>query len=373
MMTLIKAKCTNCGCELELDADHLPKFCENCGAKLFNDNAVAGDVTAGDVDSLSGNYAKASGDYGGQSTFGSHYTYVPEDEIAYPERYLNTASATVLMIIKLGECLLMASMLILTAFFGYMFFRMIVDSAEGAATVNALLSQWNQMLNAQNPLANQIALPVINVTGQMMMVLFVSCIVLVVIYLVEALAVVRLRMGKGGAGVLQFIQWVHFVLTLLSLIAVGYSYYWYNKNYEAIKAATNSQSASSLGRLVPLEIAGLVIILIAGILEMCYRKDVAYALRTAGGELNTGRKCRYRYTHLSGISTFFGLLCTLAAVMLVITLVQYGRVNIYGYYSQSYTGAMAVISALLALGSPFIQAIKYFTVARCNNNMKMAR
>ena len=290
---------------------------------------------------------------------------------AYPEQYIHTASATVLVLIKLLEggaagYALFLFFKALAPLFGELakgtveFGRMLQILAAGyGMTIPAEL----QDLFAQAAAAGLI-LPFIVCAGFVLV--FCAGLVLIVF---EAVALLEIRVVKKGAGIVRAIHLIYMWLNIGVLILNAYSIFQYLRTGEILREL--KQGGGFL--LWQPGIILCVIYILIVILVMCYHKDIAIAMKTVSYELDTGKQGTFKRTHLAGISIFFSIPFVISVIGCVIWLVRgiSGGTGV-DIFMQSVIRTYGM-QAVLALPLSVLLMIKYFCIPACCRNLECAR
>ena len=302
-----------------------------------------------------------------ESNNGEQSNAVPK---ARPEQYINTSSATIIMLIKLLEGGV-------AGYFLYHLFRAIApiigEVTKGALEVNHALhlfaAEYGVVVSADTEkmlsdfTAGGFALPII-VWGGFMLVIVIGLILVVV----EAIALLEVRIAKKGAGIVKVIHQIYVWVNVAALIIPGISVYEYYRFQQTLKGASSTAYISATVLWIAV-IFVCVIYAITFILLVCYHKDIAIAMKTVAYELNTGNQGDFRRTHLSGISIVFSLPFVLTSIALVFGIT---RSFISG---EPLTRAYQIsnVQEGISLVLPIIMMIKYLCIPSCYRNLECAR
>jgi len=213
---------------------------------------------------------------------------------AQPERYINRLSSTVVVLFKLFDGAIAGFVL-------YSLFRLLApvfaELTKGALDINHVLqlfsSEYGISQLPTNELIGGVALPFIVWIGTIIVIIIHFLLVVI-----EALALLVLRIIKKGAAFIKVIHQIYMGVCLINLVFFGiYAYQYYRK-----LNAMQSDTRLSIPTLI-----FAVICLISLLLSFCYHKDIAMAMDTVAYETATGNLGKLRRTHLSGISFIFSL------------------------------------------------------------------
>ena len=235
---------------------------------------------------------------------------------ARPDQYINTSSATIIMLIKLLEGGT-------AGFFLYHLFKaispIIGEVTKGALEVNHALrlfaAEYGVIFSADTEkilsdfAVGGFALPII-VWGGLILVITIALILVVV----EAIALLEVRVAKKCAGIVKIIHQIYMWINVAALIFLGISIYEYYRFQQSLKGASSTAYNSATVFWVAV-IFVCVIYAITIILLLCYHKDIAIAMKTVAYELDTGNQGDFRRTHLSGISIFFSLPFVISSIL----------------------------------------------------------
>ena len=234
-----------------------------------------------------------------------------------PDRYINRFSATVVVLFKLLDGAVAGFFLYhLLRVMGLLFTAM----AKGALDINHALQLFFSEYGIPQQTANELAgltigglaLPAAIWVG-----IYFVIIAGLLLVVIEALALLTLRIAKRGAVFVRVIHQVYMGICIVHLVLLGVSCYrlfTFNPTSDStVRAVTLAWSYSFI-------IWGIITLIIV-LLNLCYHKDIAMAMGTVVYEIETGKVGKLKRTHLSGISFLFSLpyaLCVLGVFLAII-------------------------------------------------------
>ena len=289
---------------------------------------------------------------------------------ARPEQYINTSSATIIMLIKLLEG-------VAAGFFLYHIFRAMVriigEVTKGALDVNHALQLFASEYGVTISSDTEKILSDFAVGGFVLSNIIWGGFILVIIIIlllvvVEAIALLEVRIAKKGAGLVKIIHQIYMWVNIGALIFLGISVFEYYKFQQSLKGVSSTayNSATVLWAAV---IFVCVVYALIFIMLLCYHKDIAIAMKTVAYELNTGNQGAFRRTHLSGISIFFSIPFVLTTIALVFGIIR----SLVGGESLARTFQVSNVQEGISLVLPVIMMIKYLCIPACYRNLECAR
>ncbi|MCR5603374.1 MAG: hypothetical protein K6G27_06700, partial [Lachnospiraceae bacterium] len=198
---------------------------------------------------------------------------------AHPEQYLNTASSTLIILIKLLEGFA-------AGFSLYHVFRIvypfITELLKGALELNDVLqliiAEFGFVLSAEvekmlsDTVFGGLSLSFLIGGGGLLVV-----IIALLLVIIEAVALLEIRIAKKGAGIVKIIHQLYMWINIGAAILVAVSLYDIVKYQKTLKNNVSSDSYDSISMFWTALIVFCVICVIALILVICYHKDIAIA------------------------------------------------------------------------------------------------
>ena len=274
---------------------------------------------------------------------------------AYPSRYLDRTSATILMIIKLAEGLSKLCLMILGAFV----LQTLVDALnrifQTGTTVNdgkAIVAQFLKTLQFPSETIQQVveAFPLnITFSSKPVVYVFLVCLPFVLIAVLEAIAAIRLRLGKGGTGTISILQRIYYVLGAIRLLACA-----------LLALAASFFTLIKIGgapgiMLSTVFISLAVFAILITLPTLLYHRNIAWIMDDIGCEMKTGTRAAHRKTHFREILIILIILEVIGVVVSVIA---------------SWNPQMGSVAALLMLTmiGPAAKLLKIICVMCCHRN-----
>ena len=297
--------------------------------------------------------------YGSEPRYG-RYT-------ARPDLYINRISATVLALIKLLDGAA-------AGFSLYGIFRMLFPVIDALTKNSMNLDQALQLILSEfgispsavdsftGPVFEAVSFPVI-IWGLILLLTIMSLLLVVI----EAAALLMLRIVKKGAGTIRAIHLIYMAGSIVSLVLFAYSVFDVVRLYLSRVRAVGQPQDVFLSMGVPLIIVGGICLIIL-LLNLCYHKDIAMAMRTVAYETQTGKPGRLKKTHLSGISFLFGLPWLLFLFLILAALGPRSR-----ELAASLGRELTVTEKITAIAMPLIMFIKHLSICLCNRNLKRVK
>lgn len=275
---------------------------------------------------------------------------------ANPSWYIDRKSSTILMIIKLAEglsklCLAILGAIMLQSVVSAL--NRIFQEGSTVADGKAMVAQFLKTLRVPAESIKQVvdAFPLdITFSSKPVVYVFIICLPFVVIAVLEAIAAIRLRLGKGGTrtiGILQMIYYIIGAIKLLAfvLVAIGLS---------VITIFRMGGTPSIILSTVYISLA--VFFTIIGLPELFYHRSVAKIMDDVRYEMQTGNRAAHRRTHFQKI-----------LIILIVLEVIGVFVSVAASWSPEQGG---LVSALLigAMIGPAAKLLKYICVMCCHRN-----
>ena len=275
---------------------------------------------------------------------------------ANPSSYLDRTSATILMVIKLAEGLSKLCLAILGAFV----LQTVVTSLnrifqEGTTVADgkAMVAQFLKTLRVPTETIQQIvdAFPLnITFSSKPVVYVFVICLPFVLIAVLEAIAAIRLRLGKGGTRTIGILQMIYYVLDALKLLV-----------FALCAIAMSIIIIIRLGgpasiMLSTIFVSLAVFYILISLPTLLYHRNIAKIMGDIRYEMQTGRQAARRQTHFKKILITLIVLEVIGAV-----------VSIAASWSPKQGGVIAAL-IIAALIGPLVKLLKYICVMCCYRN-----
>ena len=269
--------------------------------------------------------------------------------------YLERKSATILMIFKLAEALSKLCLAILAAFV----LKTIVSALNGifqsgstVADGKAMVAQFLKTLRVPTETIKQIvdAFPLnITFSSRPVVYVFVISLPFVVIAVLEAIAAIRLRLGKGGTRTIGILQRIYYILTVIGLAA-------YALTALVLSIFTIVRLGGTLGiMLSTVYVSVAVFFILIGIPTLLYHKYIALYMDDIRYEMETGKQVVRRKNHFQQILTILIVLEVIGAI-----------VSVIAFWSPQ-PGLGAALLAVTMIG-PAAKLLKYICVKCCHRN-----
>ena len=275
---------------------------------------------------------------------------------AYPSRYLDRTSATILMVIKLAEGL---SKLCLAILAGFMLqslvtaLNRIFQEGTTVADGKAMVAQFLKTLQVPGETIKQVvdAFP-LNITFSSRPVVYVFFISLpfVLIAVLEAIAAIRLRLGNGGTRTIGILQMFYYVLGIIRFIAIGLC----GLALSIITIIRVGGTLSILLSTVYVSLAGFYIV--TGLPALLYHRSISGFMDDIRYEVETGKRAVRRSNHFSLILT---ILIVLEVIGAVVSFIAFWNPGMGGLLVGLFIGTMI---------GPAAKLLKYICVMCCYKN-----
>ena len=285
---------------------------------------------------------------------------------SHPEQYINRVSSTVIVLFKLVEGI-MAGITLFHVF--RLLAPILTELTKGTLNVNRalnlLFTEYGLPRTALSSSSELVAIGGIMLPFVLPTVLMIISIVVLVMVVIEAAALLTLRIARVGAGLVRFIHQIYMFGSILNLLMAGYLLFNYFRYTRNIVEHGNAAEVYAVGIIFG------VVCLAGIILNLCYHKDIAMAMNTVRYEIGTGKRDDMKRTHLSGIAFLFSIPYALTAVILIVGILM---TKGGGSYSVSPTEVytLTLAQSLMIIAAPVIMMIKYLCVSFCYRNLKRA-
>lgn len=275
---------------------------------------------------------------------------------ANPSYYLDRKSATILMLIKLAEGLSKLSLVIISGFLLQSVVTALNRIFQEGSTVadgKAMLAQFLKTLQFPAETIRQIvdAFP-LNVTFSSKPVVYVFVISLpfVLIAVLEAIAAIRLRLGKGGTRTIEILQMVYFVLRAIGLFVCALTAI-------VLSVFTILRVGGGLSIMLSTVYVSLaVFFILIGLPELLYHRNLARIMGDVRYEMETGKEAvRRRLFFKENLI----VLIVLEVIGTVVSLLSSGSPRLGG------VGTAMLIAAMVG---PAAKLLKYICVMCCHRN-----
>ena len=275
---------------------------------------------------------------------------------ANPSDYLDRKSSTILMVIKLAEGLSKLCLVILAAFVLQTLVSALNRIFQQGSTVadgKAMVAQFLKTLRFPAETIKQIvdAFPS-NITFSSGPVIYVFMISLpfVLIAVLEAIAAIRLRLGKGGTRTIGILQRIYFALDAIRLLV-------YALMALILSIFTIIRLGGTAGILVSTVYVSLaVFFILIGIPGLLYHRNMAGIMDDVRYEMETGRRSLRKQPGFKQILTILIVLEVIGAVVMFAATWRPGQ------------GGIAVALLIGAMIGPAARLLKYICVKCCYRN-----
>ena len=270
--------------------------------------------------------------------------------------YLERKSATVLMVIKLAEGMSKLCLTILAAFVLQSFvtgLNRIFQEGTTVADGKAMVAQFLKTLRFPMETIRQIvdAFPSdITISSRPVMLVFVICLPFVLIAALEAVAAIRLRLGKGGTRTIGILQMIYFVLGAISLLltaiaAIGLS---------IIMIFRVGGTVSIVLSVISVSLA--VFYILISLPTLFYHRNIARIMGDVRYEMKTGKPAERKKTNFKKI-----------LIILIVLEVIGVAASIAASWNPE-QGGIAGALIIVALIGPAVKLVKYICVMFCYRN-----
>ena len=275
---------------------------------------------------------------------------------AYPSRYLDRTSTTIMMVIKLAEGL---SKLCLAILVGFVLqstvtaLNRIFQEGTTVADGKAMVAQFLKTLQVPKETIRQIvdAFPLnITFSSKPVVAVFIIALPFVLIAVLEAIAVIRLRLGKGGTRTIGILQMIYYVLGFIRFIALGLCAI-------ALSIVTIIRVGGTLSIMlstVYISLAGFFII--TGLPALLYHRSIAGFMTDVRYEMETKKRAVRRPNRFNVILTILIVLEVIGAV-----------VSFIASWNPEQGGLVAGLLIGTMIG-PAAKLLKYICVMCCYKN-----
>ena len=283
---------------------------------------------------------------------------------ALPEKYINTVSATGVVLTKAVEAAAAVfGLAALTRTMVPLLIGILKGTMDLDRSLNLLFSQFGGGSGFFGPefsiLAGSTVIPILIYSGIYFVLSFGM-----LLTLVDFGALFSLRFFKKGAGVSKIIHYIYMIIGVLHLVLFSVTSFLIFRSIHDL-AGTGADSRDAAMGLQIAWIVVCIVYVIIFILIFCYHKDIAMAMDTAAYEIRTGRKDEMDFTHLSGISFFFALPYMIFLFSLIVGLL-FGNLPVNG--RNGLTPGQIIPPAAVC----FILILKQLFICFCYRNQKKA-
>ena len=270
--------------------------------------------------------------------------------------YLERKSATVLMVIKLAEALGKLCLTIVGAFMLQQVVTALNRIFQEGTTVSdgkAMVAQVLKTLQVPPETIKQIidAFPLnITFSSRPVVFVFVLCLPFVVIAILEAIAAIRLRLGKGGSGTIGILQRIYYVLgVIFVIVSVLFAL--------ALSIFTIFRLGGTLGIAISTVYVSLAIFFILiSAPTLFYHRNVAMIMDEIGYEMETGKQAVHK--HFLFKENLIVLL-VLEVIGIIVSLIASWRPQ---------QGGIAAAMLVASLIGPLAKLLKYLCMKYCYKN-----
>ena len=270
--------------------------------------------------------------------------------------YLERKSATVLMVIKLAEALGKLCLTIVGAFMLQQVVTALNRIFQEGTTVSdgkAMVAQVLKTLQVPPETIKQIidAFPLnITFSSRPVVFVFVLCLPFVVIAILEAIAAIRLRLGKGGTGTISILKRIYYVLGVIFVLASALVAI-------ALSIFTIFRLGGTIGIAVSTVYVSLAIFFILiSAPTLFYHRNVAMIMDEIGYEMETGKQAVHK--HFLFKENLIVLL-VLEVIGIIVSLIASWRPQ---------QGGIAAAMLVASLIGPLAKLLKYLCMKYCYKN-----
>lgn len=275
---------------------------------------------------------------------------------ANPPYYLERKSATILMLIKLAEALGKLCLTILGAFVLQQVVTALNRIFQEGSTINdgkAMVAQVLKTLQVPPETIKDVidAFPLnITFSSRPVVVVFVICLPFVVIAVLEAIAAIRIRLGKGGTVMIGVLQRIYYILGCVfvfvsALIAISLS------------IVTIFRLGGTLGIMISTVYVSLAIFFILiSAPTLFYHRNVAMIMDEVGYELETGKQALHK--HFLFKENLI-VLIVLEVIGILVSIIASWRPE---------QGGIAAAMLVASLIGPVAKLLKYICMKCCYKN-----
>ena len=282
--------------------------------------------------------------------------FVEAGRRAYPSSYLDRKSATLLMVIKLAEGLSKLCIAILAGFMLQTVLTALNRIFQQGTTVSdgkAMVAQVLKTIRVPAETIQQIvdAFPLdITFSSRPVLYVFVISLPFVLIAVLEAIAVIRLRFGKGGTRTIGVLQMIYFVLGSIRVIVVA-----------LVAVALSLFTIVRLGgtpgiMLSTIYISLAVFYIVINLPTLLYHKNIAGLMEEVRYELDTGKRSVRIQPHFKIILKILIVLEVLGAL-----------VSFLASWNPQQSGFFVALFVVTMIG-PAAKLLKYLCVMCCYQN-----
>lgn len=270
--------------------------------------------------------------------------------------YLERKSATVLMVIKLAEALGKLCLTIVGAFMLQQVVTALNRIFQEGTTVSdgkAMVAQVLKTLQVPPETIKQVidAFPLdIRFSSGPVVFVFVLCMPFVVIAILEAIAAIRLRLGKGGTGTISILQRIYYVLGVIFVLASALVAI-------ALSIFTIFRLGGTIGIAVSTVYVSLAIFyILISAPTLFYHRNVAMIMDEIGYEMETGKQAVHK--HFLFKENLIVLL-VLEVIGIIVSLIASWRPQ---------QGGIAAAMLVASLIGPLAKLLKYLCMKYCYKN-----
>ena len=275
---------------------------------------------------------------------------LPEEDkrSANPSYYLDRVSLTILMLMKLVEGLSKLCLVVVCAFMLNTFVAGLNEILKnGSVSGKAMIAQILTTLRVPVQYIRQAVAAVpsnLTISPKLPSYLFAIFLPFVVITVLEAIALIRLRLGKGGAITMRILHWIYFLLDAVKLFALT-----------MLALILSILSLTRLGGTLGIIFASIIFSLAVfhlciGLPAMLYHRNIAGIMKDIRYEMKTGIQAVRRWVNFNKI---LGFLLALEVAGIIISIMAYWRPT-------KEDPAMATLIMIIAF--PALKLLKYICV-----------
>ena len=275
---------------------------------------------------------------------------------ANPSSYLERKSATVLMVIKLAEGLGKLCPVIIIALLLRSFLSVLNRIFQQGSTVNdgkALVAQFLKMLQVPMDTIRQIIelFPSdISFSSRPVLYVFLISLPFVLIAVLEAVAAIRLRFGKGGTRTIRVLHKLYFALDALRLLIYAIAAL-------ALSIFTIVRLGGTVGVMLSTVYVSLaVFFILIGLPTVLYHWNIAGIMKDVRYEMETGTRAERKGTYFKELLIVLIVLEVLGAIISVIAA--------WKPQQEGFAAALLIVTLI----GPAVKLLKYICVLLCNRN-----